>query len=218
MTTLSFDLYWSMRSPYCYVALDRVLDIYRTYDVEVELRVVYPIAIRDPGFFARAPAHYRPYHLLDAQRVAAFHGIPYRRPMPDPIVQVLETGEIADEQPYIRRLTRLAAAAAKQGNGLAFLDHVMRLIWDGRTDGWDQGTRLADAIAEADLDADALMRDVAVHPETLEDAIEANQAAHLKAGHPGVPLFVFEDEPFFGQDRIDILLWRMQENGLQKRG
>ena len=34
----------------------------------------------------------------------------------------------------------------------------------------------------------------------------------------GVPTFVFENEPFFGQDRIDLLIWRMQGTGLTRRG
>jgi 2-hydroxychromene-2-carboxylate isomerase len=32
-----------------------------------------------------------------------------------------------------------------------------------------------------------------------------------------VPLFVFEGEPFFGQDRLDLLVWRMRQAGLQER-
>jgi hypothetical protein len=28
---------------------------------------------------------------------------------------------------------------------------------------------------------------------------------------------VFEREPFFGQDRIDLLIWRMQGKGLTRR-
>jgi 2-hydroxychromene-2-carboxylate isomerase len=33
-----------------------------------------------------------------------------------------------------------------------------------------------------------------------------------------VPTFVFENEPFFGQDRIDLLIRRMQSKGLARRG
>jgi 2-hydroxychromene-2-carboxylate isomerase len=33
-----------------------------------------------------------------------------------------------------------------------------------------------------------------------------------------VPTFVFQNEPFFGQDRIDLLIWRMQSKGLARRG
>jgi 2-hydroxychromene-2-carboxylate isomerase len=32
-----------------------------------------------------------------------------------------------------------------------------------------------------------------------------------------VPLFVFENEPFFGQDRLDHLIWRMRQHGLAER-
>jgi hypothetical protein len=29
---------------------------------------------------------------------------------------------------------------------------------------------------------------------------------------------VFENEPFFGQDRFETLTWRMEQKGLKKRG
>jgi hypothetical protein len=29
---------------------------------------------------------------------------------------------------------------------------------------------------------------------------------------------VFKDEPFFGQDRIDLLVWRLKQHGLRPRG
>jgi 2-hydroxychromene-2-carboxylate isomerase len=32
-----------------------------------------------------------------------------------------------------------------------------------------------------------------------------------------VPTFVFEGEPFFGEDRIDTLRWRLGKSGLQRR-
>jgi 2-hydroxychromene-2-carboxylate isomerase len=31
-------------------------------------------------------------------------------------------------------------------------------------------------------------------------------------------MMVFGDEPFFGQDRMDQLKWRMEQAGLAKRG
>lgn len=215
--TLAFDLYWSMRSPYCYLALDRVLAIEARYDVEVELRVVYPIAIRNPAFFDTAPEHYRSYHLRDSNRMAEFLGIPYRRPIPDPIVQDLKTGEIADEQPYIRQLTRLAAAAVEAGKGLEFQDQVMRVLWDGKTNDWHQGKHIPAAIARAGLSPPGLKRAVDLEPERYDKLIEANQERQRQAGHSGVPLFVFQGEPFFGQDRIELLVWRMKQTGLKNR-
>jgi len=218
MPQLSFDLYWSMRSPYCYLALDRILDVEKTYDVHVDLRVVYPIAVRDPNFFnVRASKHYRPYNLLDTARLAERHGIAYRRPVPDPIVQNLDTGEIAADQPFVFHLTRLAQLAARDGAGLRFLDQVSRVVWDGGTDDWHEGTYLADAITRAGLDAADYLRRVVDEAEALDAEIHANEAAQDAAGHGGVPLMVFDGEPLFGQDRIDLLLWRMGQHGLTKR-
>ena len=35
--------------------------------------------------------------------------------------------------------------------------------------------------------------------------------------HWGVPTMVFNDEPFFGQDKIELLIWRLKQNGLTAR-
>ena len=108
-------------------------------------------------------------------------------------------------------------AAVLSGRGLAFLEHVSPLLWDGRVEGWDQGTDLAEALARADLDLTALDRDITADPARYDALIEQNQDAHIQAGHWGVPTTVFNGEPFFGQDRIELLLWRMRQHGLRKR-
>lgn len=215
--SLSFDLFWSFRSPYCYLALPRILEIHRAYDVEVQVRPIYPIAIRDADFFKHAHPNYRRYHLLDSKRVAEYLGIPYRRPVPDPIVQDMQTHAIAAEQPYIYRLTRLGMVATLAGRGLAFLAEISPLLWDGSVDGWDQGPHLADAMTRAGLDADALEHEIAADAIRLDRLIQENSDALVAAGHWGVPTFVFEGEPFFGQDRIELLLWRLKQHGLRER-
>ncbi|MEM7541152.1 MAG: DsbA family protein [Pseudomonadota bacterium] len=214
---LQFEVYWSMRSPYCYLALDRLLAIRQRWAVEIHVRTVYPVAIRNPGFFKTASPHYRPYHLRDSQRIAEFLKIPYRRPVPDPIIQDMSTNTIAAEQPYIRRLTHLAAAAEEQGKALEFQDRVMRLIWNGETDGWHEAPHLADAITAAGLDAKSMEHSIEARPDHFEAIIERNQEAQTAAGHGGVPLFVVDGEPFFGQDRLDMLLWRLRQRGLVER-
>ena len=210
----SFDLFWSFRSPYCYLTLDRILGLSRDHGVDVVVRPVYPMAVRQPDFFNKTNPLYRPYHTLDSHRVAESLGVPFRRPLPDPIRMDMKTSEIAPEQPYIHRLTRLGMAATMAGQGLEFLDHVSRILWDGTVDGWDEGTHLADAMTRAGLESGKIEAVVAAEPEKFDAAIEENQTAHQAAGHWGVPLMVFEGEPFHGQDRIDLLVWRMRQNGL----
>jgi len=209
MTNRTIDLYWSVRSPYCYLALDRLLAL-QGDGVTIHLKPVYPIAIRDPNFFkVRASKHYRSYSMLDTPRIAECHGIPFRRPVPDPIVQNLETGEIAIDQPHVRLITRLTMLAAEQGRGMAFIDQTARLLWDGGTDNWDQGSHMTDAARRAGLDYNELLAEAETDPDSIDARIQKNEAAQEAAGHSGVPLMVYDGEPFFGQDRIDLLRWRM---------
>jgi 2-hydroxychromene-2-carboxylate isomerase len=53
--------------------------------------------------------------------------------------------------------------------------------------------------------------------DRLDAVIAGNQADHEQAGHWGVPTCAYQGEPFFGQDRLDVLLWRLKKDGLQAR-
>lgn len=215
--TLHADLFFSFRSPYSYLAVGRYRALAAEYDVAIALRTVLPIAIRDPAIlFAGNPAAGR-YIFIDAARNAEMLGIPYRWPRPDPVVQNLMTREIAAEQPYIYRLCRLGQAAERRGAGLAFADEVARLIWSGTVDDWHEGNHLAEAAVRAGLDLAELDAEALADVEALDAEIAANQDALQAAGHWGVPCLVFEGEPFFGQDRIAMAKWRMEQNGLALR-
>lgn len=216
MGTLRADLYWSFRSPYSYLATARYRALTEHYDLTIALRPVYPLAIREPDFFERNHPNWLRYTMLDVMRLAAFRGIPIAPPRPDPIVQDIATRRIAAEQPYIFRLVRLGQAAARRGKGLAFADAVSRLIWGGTAD-WHEGDHLREAAAHAGLDLTELDVEALREPEALDAEIAANQAALEAAGHWGVPTLVFEGEPFFGQDRIDLAVWRMRQKGLVER-
>lgn len=214
---LVVDVFWSFRSPYSYLATPRLVRLAAEHLVDVRVRVVLPIAVRDPEFFARVNPLWPPYLLRDTMRIAEHEGIPYGWPRPDPIVQDFATRRIAAEQPYIHRLTRLGAEATRRGRGLPFIAEVSRVIWDGTVEGWHEGRHLADATARAGLDLATLDAAVAADPASRDAEIEANQQALAAAGHWGVPTMVFEGEPFFGQDRIELLLWRLRQHGLARR-
>ncbi len=214
--TLTADLYFSFRSPYSALAIGRYRELTETHDLAIALRPVYPLAIRQPDFFERNHPNWLRYTLLDVMRVAQFEGIAFGPPRPDPIVQDMATREIAAEQPHIRRITRLGQAAARRGKGLAFAAEVAPLIWGG-ADGWNDGDHLAGAAARAGLDLAEVDAEVAARGEELDAEIAANQQALEDAGHWGVPTLVFEGEPFFGQDRIAMAKWRMEQKGLEKR-
>lgn len=214
--SLELDVFWSFRSPYSYLATARLAGLQRKYDLQITVRPVYPIAVRMPGFFKKVNPLWPPYLFNDCARLAEMLGQPFAWPDPDPIVQDLQTLEVAAEQPYIHRLTRLGVAASERGQGLAFIDEVSRLLFGG-TKAWDQGKHLAGAAARAGLDLAELDAAIERDPEGFEAKIEQNEADQKAAGHWGVPLMVFRGEPFFGQDRLDVLLWRMRQAGLMPR-
>jgi 2-hydroxychromene-2-carboxylate isomerase len=187
------------------------------YDVTVSLRPVYPLAVRVPGFFKRTNPQFLPYVALDSTRVAQRENIPYRFPRPDPIVQDLATLAVAEHQPYIHRLTRLGAAAQLEGRALEFACAISKVLWDGSVTGWNEGDHLARAAAAVGFDLAAMDAAVIADPDRFERIIAGNERDHAASGHWGVPTFAFENEPFFGQDRIDLLIWRMESKGLKRR-
>jgi 2-hydroxychromene-2-carboxylate isomerase len=213
---LTAELFFSFRSPFSYLAIDRYRSLAQDYTVDIALRPVYPLAIRQSDFFERNHPNWLRYTMLDMFRVAQFEGIPFGPPRPDPIVQDLASRRIADDQPYIRRITRLGQAAARRGNGLVFAAEAARLIWGGAQD-WHQGEHLAGAAERAGLSLAELDAESESHAAALDAEIAINQQALEGGGHWGVPTLLFDGEPFFGQDRIAMAKWRMEQKGLVAR-
>lgn len=114
--TLEVTLYWSIRSPYSYIVLPRVMALRRSHDVVIDFRPVHAAAFRIAGYFERMDPLARPYFLLDSAPCAAVHGLPFRRPSPDPIRQDPVTLEFSQEQPPARWLARLGVGATDLGD------------------------------------------------------------------------------------------------------
>lgn len=210
--TDTVDVYWSFRSPYSYLVTPDLQRLRDDYDVDVQVRIVYPIAIRDPSLvFDPANRNKSIYIFRDSQRRAEFLNLPFAWPRPDPIVQERETMSVAEEQPYIHRLSALGVEAQRRGRGLELITEVSALIFGG-TENWHEGDHLKEAVAKAGFDLEEL--DAAIESGDQLAEVERNQEALTAAGHWGVPTMVLRDEPFFGQDRIDTLRWRLDQYGL----
>jgi 2-hydroxychromene-2-carboxylate isomerase len=207
--TRQVELYWSFRSPYSYLVVPRLIELEQTHDVTIAVRPVLPIAVRQPDFFANADPLWFGYLMRDCHRSAAYVGMPFRWPRPDPVVMDMATRTYPKVQPYIHRLTRLGQLAAERGRGLPFLREISHTLWSGEVDSWHEGAHLADAAARAGCDLAEMDAVLAVEAERLDAAIKQNEAAQREGGHYGVPLMVLDGEPFFGQDRVDQLVWRL---------
>ena len=207
-------VFWSFRSPYSRLITPDLLQLREDYDVEIKIRPVLPIAIRSPeALFDNDDRRAPRYIEMDSQRRGEMLGRPIIWPKPDPVVQDFSTMEVSKEQPYIHRLTKLGVEAARRGKGLEFIDRVSDLIFGG-TRNWDQGDKLKTAAAAAGLVLAEL--DQAIQSGDHAAEIQGNQDALEASGHWGVPTVVFRDEPFFGQDRINTLRWRLDSAGLAK--
>lgn len=208
------EVFWSFRSPYSRLVTPDLLQLREDFDVDIQMRTVLPIAVRaleslfDPT--NRKPTQ---YIVMDSHRRGEMLGRPIVWPKPDPVVQDIETMQVPKEQPYIFRLTALGVEANRRGKGLELADRVSDLIFGGTRD-WDQGDLLKQAVAEAGLDLDELEAAIADGDHLSE--VERNQDALDAFGHWGVPTMVFKGEPFFGQDRVDTLRWRLELSGLAK--
>ena len=211
----SIDVFWSFRSPYSYLVTPDLLKLREDYDVAIKFRPVLPIAVRAKSALFNASDRKRPqYIVMDSMRRAEFLGLPMFWPRPDPVEQDFETFAVADEQPRIWRLTRLGVEAERRGKGVDFAHAVSAIIWGG-TEGWDTADHLSKAAASIGLDLADM--ESAIDPAEIDAIIEGNHQALEEAGHWGVPTMVFKSEPFFGQDRIDTLRWRLGQAGLGRQ-
>ena len=215
---MKIDLYFSYRSPYSYLILPRMLKLKEKYDIEINFKVVYPIAIRMPEWFeGKNFFTFFFFKMIDMRLQAKKLGIPFTSKLkPDPIRQNIMTGKISSHQPYIFDICHLGQMAQMKGVGMEFAFEVSSLIFGG-IENWNTDENLSEAAKKVGLDLIQLRESVNVHEEEIIGQIKQNQVDQLNAGHHGVPLTVIGDKHFFGQDQFDKIMETLKENGLKER-
>ena len=215
---MKIDLYFSYRSPYSYLILPRMLKLKEKYDIEINFKVVYPIAIRMPEWFeGKNFFTFFFFKMIDMRLQAKKLGIPFTSKLkPDPIRQNIMTGKISSHQPYIFDICHLGQMAQMKGVGMEFAFEVSSLIFGG-VENWNTDENLSEAAKKVGLDLTQLRESVNVHEEEIIGQIKQNQVDQLNAGHHGVPLTVIGDKYFFGQDQFDKIMETLKENGLKER-
>ena len=215
---MKIDLYFSYRSPYSYLILPRMLKLKEKYDIEINFKVVYPIAIRMPEWFeGKNFFTFFFFKMIDMRLQAKKLGIPFTSKLkPDPIRQNIMTGKISSHQPYIFDICHLGQMAQMKGVGMEFAFEVSSLIFGG-VENWNTDENLSEAAKKVGLDLIQLRESVNVHEEEIIGQIKQNQVDQLNAGHHGVPLTVIGDKHFFGQDQFNKIMETLKENGLKER-
>ena len=214
---MNLDLYFSYRSPYSYLILPRMLELKEKFDIDINFKVVYPIAIRMPEFFKNKKFPWFAALSLDIRKNAKKLDMAYTTKLkPDPIKQSMMTGKISKEQPYIFDICHLGQMAQIKGVGMEFAFEVSSLIFGG-TENWNSDENLSRAANNVGLDLGQLRESISVHEEEIIKQIKQNQVDQLNAGHHGVPLTVIGDKHFFGQDQFKKIMKTLKENGLKER-
>jgi len=141
----------------------------------------------------------RAYTMRDVLRIAARLQVPVRGPPTHPFNPLRA----------LRMCTALTDGHERARFALALLDAA-----------WEHGLELADdavlirLAGECGLDGPALALRAA--ESSIKQALIATTEAAAKDGVFGVPTFCVEGEFFWGEDRIDAMLWRMQGNRIDE--
>jgi 2-hydroxychromene-2-carboxylate isomerase len=191
---LSCELWFSFRSPYSYLALERIEDVLAPYGVPLVLKPIPPMVDRGLPM----PAIKRMYIARDAKREADRLGIPF--------------GELCDPLgPGVDNCLAIAHFAARRGQLMAFARSAMRGIW---SEARDVATYvdLRHIVERAGLPWDEA-RAALDNPDAAK-AAQANAAELAVYNLWGVPSMRCGDFIAWGQDRLPLLADRLRRHAL----
>jgi len=198
MTTI--EVYFDFSSPYAYFAAHRIRRGLPRADIAFVWR---PVAIDvllnlQAGREAFAPyfdplsAPKRAHLIADVRRLTSYYDLPLkptRPPRPNSIPALC------------------LATLLPEGQRAHFVFAMFDALWREQQDIAD-ATVLARCLTQAGGPADTLMR-------SFEAAARAELADRTEQAYArgvfGVPTFVCGDEIFFGNDRLDLLLWTLEQ-------
>ena len=196
MSAARIEFFFSFRSPYSYLAAPRAFALPERFDVELVFRGVIPMAMRGQS----VPREKGLHTLRDVKREAVRLGMPFGR-IHDPI----GAGAV--------RCLLVAQHAVDVGRERDFVLEASRGIWAQAADvATDAGLRPVCERAGLDWGDCA----AAVDDADLRARVDADTWALGELGHWGVPVFVFEEQLFWGQDRIEDLEIALRDAALER--
>jgi 2-hydroxychromene-2-carboxylate isomerase len=190
---LSIKYYFWIVSDWAYFGGWRFHEITERYGIEADYRPVKLPLIYDRtgGIVLRLRSRQRQdYRIVELKRWRARLGMPLN----------IEPKHLrADDEPG----SRLIIAAKRLGLPLAPLTNaIMKAIWSEDRNIADPAT-LREIGVSVGLDMDAVMAEAATEAVLNEYLAYTDEAPH--DGVFGSPFYIFQGEPFWGQDRLDFL-------------
>lgn len=193
--TATVDYYMTPVSPFTYMGHERLRSICRDRGAEINLRVmdlgkVFPVsgglALKD------RPPQRRAYRMMELKRWRDFLGLPLTlEPKFFPV-------------PAEAAATLILAVQEQKGTETALdvAGDCLRAIWTEDRDISSRDT-LRDIVSARGLDAPALLTQAASAGIAAVYVMQSQEA--IARGIFGSPTYVYNDELFWGQDRLDFL-------------
>jgi 2-hydroxychromene-2-carboxylate isomerase len=199
MTARSIDYYDSMSSPWTYLGHLRFLELARRFDLTVEHKPMDLLHVWSVsgGLPLKQRARQRQaYRHEELRRWREFLGLPCNlEPAFHPVAD--------------RRACFLVIAAMAQNLDWEKLSYaLLRAVWVEERNIADHPT-LAAIADENGMDGKALL--AATENAAVQSEYQANTDEAMARGVFGAPTYVFDDELFWGQDRLDMLEWRLRQ-------
>jgi 2-hydroxychromene-2-carboxylate isomerase len=193
---LTCELWFSFRSPYSYLALERIEEVLAPHGVPLVLKPVAPLVARGLPI----PAIKRMYIVHDAKREADRLGIPF--------------GELCDPLGKgIDHCLAIAHWAAQRGELMAFARSAMRGIWAEALD-VSEYVDLRRIVERAGLPWDAAQAAIG-DPAALK-AAQAHATELALYNLWGVPSIRCGDLVAWGQDRLALFADRLRRHALAR--
>jgi 2-hydroxychromene-2-carboxylate isomerase len=185
------EYFHSFRSPYSYLAYQRIAEIADAFGVELKLRPVLPMVMRG----MKVPQPKLLYVVYDACREAARKGIPFGR-IADPVGAGAE------------RCLAVFRYAESERRARDFMRDAGSAIWSEAIDvASDKGLRAV--CARSGLFWPEAVK--ATENDDWREAIEANRESMMDGGMWGVPTMRMGDFFVWGQDRDWMLVRHIEE-------
>jgi 2-hydroxychromene-2-carboxylate isomerase len=194
-------LYVDPISPYVWLSARSAIERIEAAGAQVQLQpVLFAAMLNAHGHKgpAEIPAK-RDYTFRDVMRQAARQGVRFAGPPGHPFNPLLAL--------------RMCTALTDQAQRRRLLLALLSACWEHGADISDAAT-LSGIASECGFDADALL-DSAQQP-AVKQALAAATEQAIADGVFGVPTFRLGDELFWGGDRVDALLWRLEGNGIDE--
>jgi 2-hydroxychromene-2-carboxylate isomerase len=194
MQSKEVKMYSDYKSPFAYLAFDPAFDLEKRFRIRIRW-IPFQLRIKGKGERSLYSEHKARYSYLDARRWAKPRGLVIRGPL-----------KVYDTTPALIG----GLFAEDHGRLLDYSRRVYELFFKRELEA-DQPDAVASVIANLGMSADDyreyLSGEGAVAYQRAQDEAAADHVF-------GVPLFIFEGEPFWGHDRIPVLEQRLADVGL----